>query len=149
MPFPLIAAAIGAVGALGAAKMDNNSQKKSLAQAERQRAQSLEFIQKQLAQSRSDLFQLFPQAQQSRQQGQQAGLNVFSQAFPAAMGAFQDGNVMAQQQLLAGLPQMNNALLGKEVDLSGLQAQRVPVNAQALQGLFNPQALQFDPMRSL
>ena len=37
------------------------------------------------------------------------------------MQAFQQGNVGAQQAILSGLPQIQNAILGGNVDLSGLQ----------------------------
>lgn len=133
------------LGAWGANK-DRKSQQKALELAQRQRAESMKFIQDQMAQSRSDLFRLFPQAQESRNAAMLAGLNLYGQAFPEQLNAFQGGNVMAQQSLLAGLPQMNNAILGSPVDLSALQAQRVPVNAQMLSGLYNPQPLNFSPM---
>lgn len=138
-----ISAAIGGagVGLLGIGA-DNKNQKKGREMQERQRAESLKYIQEQVAKTQGQLFQLFPQAQQSRQQAMLAGTDLFKQAFPAQMEAFQGGNMMAQQALLAGLPQANNAILGRPMDLSGLQAQRVPVSAQALQGLFNPQAPQ-------
>ena len=141
-----VGAAVGGIAAGSAAKADRNSQKKALELAQRQREQSLKFIQDQMAQSRSDLFSLFPQAQQSRNAGMLAGLNLYGQAFPEQVNTFQTGNYMGQQALLAGLPQMNNAILGNRMDLSGLQAQRVPVNQQALAGLYNPQPLNLPTM---
>jgi hypothetical protein len=42
--------------------------------------------------------------------------------------------VAAQNQILAGLPQIQNALLGNQVDLSGLQAYQAP---QQDYGFFN------------
>lgn len=137
---------LGALAGAAAARSDRKSQKKSLELAQRQREQSLKFIQDQMAQSRGDLFSLFPQAQQSRNAGMLAGLNLYGQAFPEQVNTFQTGNYMGQQALLAGLPQMNNAILGNNVDLSGLQAQRVPINAQALAGLYNPQPLNIPQM---
>lgn len=137
-----VAGATAAVG-IGSAISDHKSAKKSIQTAEKQRDDSLAFIREQLANSRADLFHFFPQAQQSRQQGNTAALNAMQTAFPEALNAFQGGNVAAQQVLLQGLPQANNALLGKAPDLSGLQAQRLPVNTQALQGMFTPEALKF------
>lgn len=71
--------------------------------------------------ARSDLFNLFPAAQQNIQQGFQGALDVFGQSLPAQADVFQQGNVAAQQQLLAGLPQFQNAILGGNVDFSQLQ----------------------------
>jgi len=64
---------------------------------------------------------LFPAAQQNAQQGFQGALDVFGQSIPAQTGVFQQGNVAAQNQILAGLPQMQNAILGGQVDYSALQ----------------------------
>lgn len=82
-------------------------------------------------QARDDLFQLFPSAQQSAQQGFQGALDVFSQSIPQQQQAFTQGNVGAQQAILAGLPQMQNALLGGNIDYS--QFQPVQVNPLAWQ----------------
>ena len=74
------------------------------------------------AQARNDLFKLFPAAQQNTQQGYQGALDVFKQALPQQAGALQAGNVAAQNQLLAGMPQYQNAILGAPVDYSQFQA---------------------------
>jgi len=68
---------------------------------------------------------LFGQARQDLQQGFQGALDVFGQALPAQTQAFQQGNIGAQQQLLAGLPQFQNAILGGQVDFSQLQPTQV------------------------
>ena len=60
-------------------------------------------------------------AQQQANQGFQGALDVFGQSNPAQMDVFQQGNLGAQQALIAGLPQIQNAILGGNVDLSGLQ----------------------------
>jgi hypothetical protein len=46
---------------------------------------------------------------------------VFGQSLPAQTDVFQQGNVGAQQAILSGLPQIQNALIGGNVDLSQLQ----------------------------
>ncbi len=71
--------------------------------------------------ARADLNRLFPQAQQTAQQGFQGALDVFGQSLPAQTDVFQQGNIGAQQAILAGLPQIQNALLGGNVDFSQLQ----------------------------
>lgn len=71
--------------------------------------------------ARGDINRLFPEAITRGQQGFQGALDVFGQTIPGQAGVFQQGNVGAQQQILAGLPQIQNALLGGQVDFSGLQ----------------------------
>jgi hypothetical protein len=73
------------------------------------------------AQARQDALGLFPQAQQARRQGFQGALDVLSQSIPAQLQAFQQGNVGAQNQLISGLPQFQNAILGNQADLSAFQ----------------------------
>jgi hypothetical protein len=129
--------------ALGSAAADRNSQKKAIESAETQKEASQAFIEQSIKEARSDIFKLFPAAQDSRKQGLQAGLDLFSQAYPQMQQSFTQGNVGAQNALLAGLPQMNNAILGNPVDLSGLQAMQLPtqsinlpqVNMQGIGGL--------------
>lgn len=91
-----------------------------------QNATNEAFIREQAAKAREDILPQFGLAQEARQQGAQAALDVFGQTIPQQAGVFQAGNVGAQQALLAGLPQIQNALLGRPVDLSGLQAQQLP-----------------------
>lgn len=71
------------------------------------------------------LMDIFPAAQQNLQQGFQGALDVFGQSLPAQTQAFQQGNVGAQQQLLAGLPQIQNALFGNQVEFSQLQPTQI------------------------
>lgn len=148
----------GAIGSVGAAAMDNRSQRKAIQSAEEQRAASQKFIQDQIAQARGDIFKLFPAAQESRNQGFQAGQQILGQAYPQMQQAFQGGNVAAQNVLLAGLPQMQNAIRGLPVDLSGLQATQLPgmtfnqpqmnlpqMQDMGLAGQNQPQAQQMPP----
>lgn len=87
-----------------------------------------QFIEEKAAEARADALALFPGFEQNVQAGAQGALDIFGQAVPQQLGAFQTGNVGAQQALLAGLPQIQNAILGRPVDLSGLQAQQLPVD---------------------
>ena len=72
-------------------------------------------------QARKDVMNLYPQARQDALGGFQGALDVFNQALPQQASLFQQGNVGAQQALLAGLPQIQNAILGGEIDYSGFQ----------------------------
>lgn len=111
----------GAAGSIYAASKDAESRSEATDAAMKQKEDSKAFIQKQIDQTRADIFKLFPQAQESRQKGLNAGLSLYGQAVPQMMNTFQQGNVGAQQALLAGLPQMNNAILGNQVSYAGLQ----------------------------
>ena len=116
----------GAVVSGGAALLDNKNQKKAVKSAERQRAESQAFIEKQINNARSDIFKLYPSAQDSRKQGLQAGLDLYGQAYPQMQQLPTAGNVGAQNALIQGLPQANNAITGNPVDLSGMQAVQLP-----------------------
>lgn len=85
------------------------------------------FTREGVEQARGDLLNLFPAAQQNLQQGFQGALDVFGQSLPAQVQSFQQGNVAAQQQLLAGLPQFQNAILGGNIDFGQLQPSTVPL----------------------
>jgi hypothetical protein len=86
---------------------DDSAQELTAADNARRQA----FIEEQAAQARGDVFNLFPGAQQVRQEGFQGALDVFGQTIPQQLGLLQ-----------AGLPQQINAILGKPLDLSGLQS---------------------------
>lgn len=101
----------------GAAKEASKQQTAAL-----EEAQAL--TQEGVAQARSDINQLFPMAQQNILSGATGAMDVFNQTAPQQMQLAQQGNVNAQQALLAGLPQMQNALLGNSIDYSGMQAQQ-------------------------
>lgn len=76
-------------------------------------------------QARKDSTKLFSQAREDSQRGFQGALDVFSQSLPAQAQAFQGGNIGAQEQLIAGLPLFQNAILGGNVDFSQLQPTQV------------------------
>ncbi|ANJ65523.1 hypothetical protein [Pseudoalteromonas virus vB_PspP-H6/1] len=80
-----------------------------------------------VTQARNDVNSLFPIANQNMLTGATGALDVYNQTAPQQMQLAQQGNVNAQEALLAGLPQMNNALLGNAVDYSGLQSQQQQV----------------------
>mgnify|MGYP000929291669 CR=1 FL=1 len=81
-----------------------------------------------VAEAKAQINQLYPQAQQSLNQGYQGALDVFGQALPAQMQAFQQGNQQGQQTLFNSLPQIQNALLGGSLDFSQFapQQQQMP-----------------------
>ena len=88
----------------------------------RQNEQARELIARQAEQARGDILNLFPIGTANRSLGFQAALGQIGSGITGQSGVFGAGNVGAQQALLAGLPQIQNAILGQNVDLSGLQA---------------------------
>lgn len=115
---PTVAAwGVAALGAHGA-REDRESAEEISDTSKRQRSESQQFIEDQVEQARGDLFKLFPQAQESRRLGAQAGLDLFGEVIPQQLEAFQGGNVAAQQQLIQGLPQFQNAILGQPTNLN-------------------------------
>ena len=79
------------------------------------------------AQARGDIKGLFGEADTQQGQAFQDTRNFLTGALPAQIAPFQAGNVAAQEQLARGLPQIQNALMGNPVDLSGFQARRFDV----------------------
>ena len=105
-------------------------------------ADTLGFIKQQGRQSRGDSIALGQAGFENRNLGNQAALDVLAQTIPQQFDAFSQGNTGAQSTLLAGLPQINNAILGLPVDMSGLQPQRINYDTgfanQQLPNFVNP-----------
>ena len=137
-----VATAIAGAAVIGAVASSKASKSAAKASGEASDTAAAE-TRRATAEARKDLFKLFPAAQQNAQQGFQGAADVFGQSLPAQAQAFQQGNVGAQQALLAGLPQFQNAILGNAVDFSQLQ----PVQQQQPDLSFFQQQLPqaFDP----
>lgn len=123
----------GVTAGLYGATKDRKSVDYANATAEAQRKASEEYIRKQTAQARSDIFKLFPAAQDSRQKGIQANMDFAGQALPLQMNTFQQGNNLAQQTMAQGLPQYQNAILGNPVQAPQPQS----IDIQGIQALLN------------
>lgn len=136
------AAVLGGTALLGAVSSRSASKRATKAQEGAARTASEE-TRRAVTQARGDLFKLFPAAQQNLQQGFQGALDIFGQTLPAQTQTFQAGNVAAQQQLLSGLPQFQQAILGGNIDFSQLQPTQLQ---QPDLGFFQQQLPQFiDP----
>ncbi len=101
--------------------------------AARQNEANLELFERLAQQARGDALTLLPAADVNRNLGFQAALDVFGQGAGQQIGAFQQGNLGAQQMQIAGLPQIQNAILGLPTDLSGLQPQQIGFDPSFLQ----------------
>ena len=100
----------------------DNSQQKMQQQANQK---SQEYIERMTNLGRGDANYLYPQGDYARNQGINAAMGLMGNAMPTQMGLFQDGNVSAQMQLLAGLPQYQNAILGMPVNNQAMQPTRL------------------------
>ena len=96
-------------------------------------AETLALIERQTQRGARDVSKLFGSAQENLLAGNQGALDIFGQSAPQQLSALQQGNMGAQQQLLAGLPQQQAALLGLPADLSALQPRGVNVNTGFMQ----------------
>jgi hypothetical protein len=109
--------------------VDDSSQKAQIAQ----NRQVLALQEKLAQQARGDVTGIFPGVRQSAQEGFQGALDLMGQTIPQQAALFQGGNVAAQNTLLAGLPQQNNAIMGNPIDLSGLQPTQQAYNTDYTQ----------------
>lgn len=103
---------------------------------DRQRGQNektREYAENMRQQSRDDMMRLFGPAQDNLNMGFQGAFDVFGQSMPQGMNLYQQGNVAAQNHLLAGLPQMNNAILGLPTDMSGFQPTQLQYDTSWMQ----------------
>ena len=120
-----ITAAVVTAGVAVKSSIDaKKAQKDALKQQKAQNASNQEFIEDATAQARADALPLFDEASRTRLLTGQSISNIFSQALPAQADIFTQGNVAAQQALLAGLPQQQAAILGQQLDPNFLQAQQ-------------------------
>ena len=75
--------------------------------------------------ARADAIPLFSSGQSNVLRGYEAANELAGQSIPEQIRAFQSGNMGAQNALLQGLPQMQNAILGGPINNNALQMQRV------------------------
>jgi len=140
MPWGYAAAAvIGAVGTNAAANKQSNAIEDAAKTSSEQISDSAD-------KARGDLFKLFPAAQDNAMQGYQGAIDVFKQSTPQQMAFGQSGNIAAQNQLISGMPQYQNAILGAPVDYSQFQATDL---GQPNLGFMNQQLSYTDPYRAV
>ena len=85
----------------------------------------------------------YGQGMDAQQRAYEQALALQGQTFRPTIDAMQGGNVAAQRAILAGLPMQRAAILGGKIDYSQLQPYQQNIDTSAMQGLFNPQAMQF------
>jgi hypothetical protein len=119
MPFWAAAAAVG-----GSLLSSNASGKASDASKSGQSA-ALRASEQAGERARAAAIPLFDASQRNALAGFQGALDIQGQFAPEQMRVFQEGNMQAQNTMRGGLDPQIAAILGGNVDLSGLQAQQV------------------------
>lgn len=121
---------LGAIATVGSAILGSRSADKASDRAQESTERAQDLLKESRDRARQDVLRIFPEAMQAQTQGFQRAQDFLAgQVLPNQAQAFQTGNMQAQETLLAGLPQIQNAILGGNVDLSGLQARSTPFNA--------------------
>jgi hypothetical protein len=115
-----VGAAIAGAAVVGAASSRNASKKAANASRDASNTASAE-TRRAADEARADIFKLFPASQDALATGYQGAANIFGQTAPQQADIFQQGNVAAQQQIAAGMPQFQNAILGGQVDYNQFQ----------------------------
>lgn len=88
------------------------------------------------AEGKAEVMRLFPEAERIQQGAFRESQDFLAgQVLPQQVAPFQQGNVAAQETLLAGLPQIQRAILGQPTNLSGLQARSFQAPSFDLTGL--------------
>ena len=149
MTFGLSAAAIGGIATVGGAAIgaiaSNRASDKAVAGAER----GQDLLAASREQARGDVNRIFPQAQEMQAQGFDDFRNFLTnQVVPQQTQPFIGGNMAAQEQVARGLPQIQNAILGRQTDLSGFKARQVGQQPNFDLGAINPQPVEAQPTNS-
>ena len=143
-----MAFAVGGALLLGGASlagsaMSNRTNRKIAEQAQAQNAQDKALTQQYAKAAMEQLPVGYQNAQAVRQQAMNQGLGLAGQTFQPTAEMINQGGMMNQNALLAGLQLQRNAILGKDMDYSALQAMSPQMDYSALSGLTQPQGLDF------
>lgn len=126
--------AIGSIGSsvIGGIFSDRASSKAADTAQKTSDAQ-LAYTQEQSDQARGDINRLIPQATDRRNQGYQQQMNFLGQALPVTTNLAQQGNVGAQNVVAGSIPQIQNALMGGQVNYDFMQPQQIDYQSQISQ----------------
>lgn len=104
------------------------SEKQAGKQASQELAKGRAALQNILQRTRGDLVGLTQGSRDAISDAVAQSLGIVGQTIPQAGETFQRGNVAAQENIIAAMPQIQNALLGIPVDYSQFQATEIPVD---------------------
>lgn len=144
-----MAALASAAASLGGSAMTNRSQRKAAEEAQAMNQADKAMAQQYAQAAMQQLPVGYQNAQDVRQQSLNQALGLTGQTFQPTAEMINQGGMMNQNTLLAGLGLSRNAILGKEMDYSTLQAMSPQIDYSALQGLTQPQGLNFQPIEPL
>lgn len=116
---------IAAAAAVGGALLSSNSSSKARKASQGGQAGALQATRAAEERATSRAIPLFDASQQNALAGFQGALDIQGQFAPEQVRTFQQGNLQAQDTMRAGLDPQIAAILGGQVDLSGLQTQQV------------------------
>lgn len=117
------AAVVSAAAGVGSAVNQSRQGRRAVSAQKEQNAANLAYSERMAEQARNDATALQPGADRARNAGYQAALEALGGGMRQQIDTTARGNYRAQQQLLAGLPQIQNAILGIPVNTSAMQAQ--------------------------
>ena len=144
MPSPaVIAAGVSSAASLAGSALDYKQQKKILKQAEEDRNRTIGLIQRYGSNAIESLTPAYQNAQNIQTQAANQGVNLTGSVFRPMIDTMQDADYMSQQAIIAGMMGQRNAILGDSINYGALQAQKVPVNYNALTGITNPETLDY------
>lgn len=109
------------VGSVAGGLLSNNASKKAASQQSRSDKKARAAVKDAAEQARSDIFDRLDTSEDYSRQGYQDALDVFAQTIPQQANTFTQGNLNAQQAILAGLPQIQNAILGAPINYNAFQ----------------------------
>ena len=144
-----IAALIGGGASLLGSASTNRAQRKATEEAQAMNQADKAMAQQYAQAAMQQLPVGYQNAQAVRQQAMNQGLGLAGQTFQPTAEMINQGGMMNQNALLAGLQLQRNAILGKDMDYSTLQAMSPQMDYSALQGLTQPQGLQFQPIEPM
>lgn len=121
----ITSAVVVAGGAIAGAVIKSKASKDAAKASARGQQAALAASQQGATSAIGDINRLFGTAAEARQGGFTQALDFLSGAPAQQIAPFQQGNVLAQEQLARGLPQFQQAILGQPTDLSGFQARQI------------------------
>lgn len=113
------------VATVSAAVIGGVASDRASKRAEKGQKEALEASQTAAGAAGVELRSRFGVADVARQRGFGQALGVLSGAPERQIAPFQQGNILAQEQITRGLPQIQNAILGRNIDLSGFTPRNV------------------------
>lgn len=126
-----VATAIAGAAVVGA-YASNKAADKAADSAQYSSDQSIAYMQQSEEKARKDIEELFPKAANARNERYQQGMDFYTSTVPESMDAVSQGNYNAQQTLSAAMPQIQNAILGGNIDYSFAQPKQQSVDINSL-----------------